>query len=98
MKKKIIIFGAVAIALLMVSSATAVKQVNSELVIEATGVERTQEDIIDDLLALWDDLVANNPVVAWFQDNYDINAEEDFNQEYKRIRKITAIHFIALVE
>ena len=84
----------------MVSSATAVKQVNSELVIEATEVERTQEDIIDDLLALWDDLVANNPVVAWFQDNYDINAEEDFNKLFALeglIDHITSDDFINML-
>jgi len=80
MKKSIIIFGAVAIALLMISSATAVKQVNNELVMKAIETERTQEDIINQLLALWDNLVTNNPLVAWFQDTYDIDAEEDFEQ------------------
>ena len=89
MKRNVIFFGAVFTTLLMISSVTALEQVNNEHVIEAIedelldeaiDAENPLDDIINQLLVIWDDLVSNNPIVAWFQDTYDINAEEDFEQ------------------
>lgn len=99
-KKSIIVFGAVAIALLIVSSVTAVGQVYSEPVMKNIESEKQKEIIANQLETMWNQLLEEESLVAEFQENSAIDPFQDFEDLFDMegfVSYITSDDFIDLL-